>query len=75
MIALDFLEPGDVGKIKLITGKQNFLSRISGIGFSLNQDVEMLQNNKKGPVIVSLRSSEVALGRNEASLILVELRR
>lgn len=75
MVSLDFLKTGDSGKIRIINGKQNFLSRISGIGFSLNEKIEMLQNNKRGPVIVSLRGSEIALGRNEASSILIDLRR
>ncbi len=75
MVSLDFLKPGDAGKITSINGRQNFLSRISGIGFSLNEKIEMLQNNKRGPVIVSLRGSEVALGRKEASAVIVELGR
>lgn len=75
MVSLDFLKSGDSGKIKIINGRQNFLSRISGIGFSLNEKIEMLQNNRRGPVIVSLRGSEVALGRKEASSILIELGR
>ena len=75
MVSLDFLKPGDSGKIELINGRQNFLSRISGIGFSLNEKIEMLQNNRRGPVIVSLRGSEVALGRKEASSILIKLGR
>lgn len=73
MVSMDQLKPGDIGRITKMKGKQGFLSRISGIGFSLNEPVEMLQNKKKGPVIVSIRSSEIALGRNEASAVFVEL--
>jgi len=75
MIPLSSLGAGDIGKIAKIDGKQNFLSRISSIGFSLQDDVEMIQNNKRGPLIVSLKSSEVALGRAEALSIMVEPRR
>lgn len=74
MVSLSSLSAGDIGNISEIKGERNFLSRISSIGFSLKTDVEMIQNNKRGPLIVSLKSSEVALGRNEASSIFVELR-
>lgn len=73
MVSMDQLKPGDTGRIKEMKGRQGFLSRISGIGFTLNEPVEMLQNNKRGPVIVAIRSSEVALGRNEASAVFIEL--
>jgi len=73
MVPMDQLKPGNTGRITKMKGKRGFLSRISGIGFSVNEPVEMLQNNKKGPVIVSIRSSEIALGRKEASAVFIEL--
>jgi len=46
--------------------------RLASLGFTPGAEVSMSQNYGRGPLIVSVRGTRVALGRVEASKILVE---
>lgn len=43
------------------------------MGFTPGVEVTMVQNYRHGPLLVSLRDTRLALGRGEASKILVEI--
>lgn len=45
--------------------------RLASLGFTPGAKVKMVQNFMRGPLIVFIRGTRVALGRGEASKILV----
>lgn len=47
-------------------------NRLASLGFTPGAAVEIVQNYGRGPLIVSVRGTRVALGRGEAAKILVE---
>lgn len=53
-------------------GGHQFLSRLASLGFTPGASLRVVQNFGHGPIIVNLRDTRVALGRGEASKILVE---
>jgi len=70
-LALAQLRPGELGYIRALRGGRGFISRLATLGFTLGAEVEMVQNYGRGPLIVMIRDSRVALGRGEAMHILV----
>jgi len=47
-------------------------NRLTSLGFTPGVEVSMNQNYGRGPLIVTVRGTQVALGRGEAARILVE---
>lgn len=64
------------------TGKQVTLSRVqvgleltsrlTSLGLTPGVTVQVLQNHGRGPMIINVRGTHVALGRGEAEKLLVE---
>jgi ferrous iron transport protein A len=50
------------------------INRLASLGFTPGAEVNMTQNNGRGPLIVTVRGTRVALGRVEAAKIMVERR-
>lgn len=69
---LGSLKQGDDAIVRDIVGGDSFISRVSSIGFTPDTLVTMIQNNGRGPVLVFLRDTQVALGRDMAELITVK---
>jgi ferrous iron transport protein A len=46
-------------------------TRLASLGFTPGTEVDMIQNYGRGPLIVTVRGTHVALGRGEAAKILV----
>jgi len=68
------LEKDQTVVVSGLSGDQRFVSRASAIGFTPDTPVTMMQNIGRGPVLVYLRDTQVALGRGEAAKIQVERR-
>ena len=49
-------------------------TRLASLGFTPGAEVSMSQNYGRGPLIVTVRGTRVALGRMEAEKIFVERR-
>jgi ferrous iron transport protein A len=47
-------------------------NRLASLGFTPGVTVDMAQNYGRGPLIVKVRGTRVALGRGEAAKIIVE---
>ena len=47
-------------------------SRLTSLGFTPGVEIEMAQNYGHGPLVVSIRGTRVALGRQEAKNIIVK---
>jgi ferrous iron transport protein B len=65
------LKPGKKAIIRRMEGGRAVLSRLAALGFTLGTSVTVIRNGDHGPILVSLRGSQVALGRGEAIHILV----
>lgn len=56
-----------------LEGGHEFRSRLAALGFIPGTQLEVVQNRGRGPLIVVLRDTRVALGRGEASKIHVSV--
>ncbi len=68
-IGLDELPTGEEAEIESLTGLGSTLSRLAALGFVPGSRVSMVQNRGRGPLIVSVIHTRVALGRSEAGSI------
>ncbi|MEJ2209495.1 MAG: FeoA family protein [Anaerolineae bacterium] len=72
--ALSTVGSGEQVHICRIRGGHHFLSRLATLGFTPGARLRVVQNYGRGPIIVNLRDTRVALGRGEAAKIEVESR-
>ena len=70
-VSLSTIKSGDSVEIKRMTGGHHFLSRLASLGFTPGARLRVVQNYGRGPIIVNVRETRVALGRGEAEKILV----
>ena len=71
MVPLGDLTQGKIGLIHTLNGGRRFVSRLASLGFTPGASVTVMRNYGSGPIIVSVRGAQVALGRGEAHRILV----
>ena len=69
MKSLVSVPEGGRGIIDSLMGGGKFLSRITAMGFTPETNVSVVRNGRRGPLIVRLRDTEVAIGRGEAEKI------
>ena len=69
---LTMLATAKIGVVERLEGEKHFISRITAMGFTPRVKVAMIQNHKRKAVIVYLRDTQVALGRNEARKIKIK---
>lgn len=68
-IGLDELPTGGEAEIESLHGGSSFVGRLAALGFVPGSRVAMVQNRGRGPLIVSVIHTRVALGRSEAGSI------
>ena len=66
---LSMVSPGEKVKIVEFQGGTQLKNRLSDMGISIGQQVEVL--NRGGPIIVSVKGSRVALGKGLAQKVMV----
>ena len=71
-LALSELEEGQCGVVRKLRGGRTFVSRMAALGFTIGAEVTVIQNRHRGPLIVMVRATRVALGRGEARRVKVE---
>jgi ferrous iron transport protein A len=54
-----------------LKGAASFSGRMASMGLTVGSTVKMLQNYGKGPLIIIVRDTRIALGRGEAAKIIV----
>jgi Fe2+ transport system protein FeoA len=69
---LDQLPTGALGKVRALRGGSQLASRLATLGLTPGTPLAVLRNNAHGPLLVMVRETRLALGRGEASKILVE---
>jgi ferrous iron transport protein A len=72
-IAVSDLPAGRHGMVRLLCGGEEFTHRMAALGFTPGAELAVLQNHGRGPVLVSVRDTHIALGRGEALKVLVEV--
>lgn len=74
-ISLSELKPGETAVVRSYVGGRAMLGRCLSMGFTPGSVVRMQENYGRGPVLVNVCDSEVALGREIAGKIMVARRR
>ncbi len=74
-MALSAIRAGQRGTVLTLRGGRSFCSRAANLGFTEGARVEVIQNYGRGPMIVAVRGTRVALGREEAANVLVDAAR
>ncbi len=69
MVPLNKLGVGEVGVVRGLNGGRGVVSRLAALGFTPDAEVTMMQNFGRGPIIVTVRDTRIALGRGEAGKI------
>ncbi len=65
------LPVGQQGMVRRLEGGKSFISRLAAMGFTPGAPVKILRRNGEGPVLVSLRGAQVALGHSEAVKVML----
>ena len=73
-VPLTHLAKDQEGVVAELCGGRGFMCRLATLGFTPGARLRMVQNFGHGPVIVGVRDTRIALGRGEASRILVRQR-
>ncbi len=71
ILSLGDLAEGAQARVYQVQGGQGFRGRVAALGFTIGVPLRLLQNTGRGPVIVLIRGTRVALGRGEALKVLV----
>ncbi len=66
------LRPGERATFLGIHDGRSFWARLISLGFTPGVEVQMMQNHRRGPLLVAVRGTFVALGRGEAASVLVD---
>ncbi len=69
---LSSLKPGERGVVVGLSGGRGLMCRMVSLGFTSGVEVTVVQNFGRGPMIVTVRDTQIALGRGEALKVLVE---
>ena len=67
------MHAGSCGIVRHLRGGKEFINRVTALGFTLGTQVIAVENYGRGPIIVEVRDTRVALGRGEAAKMLVEV--
>ncbi|HVO93548.1 MAG TPA: FeoA family protein [Terriglobales bacterium] len=67
------LASGARGIFRGVEAGRGITSRLAALGLVAGSPVEVLQNSGRGPVLVRVHNTRVALGRTEARKVLIEI--
>ena len=70
-IALAELSRGEEAKVETIEGGANLISRMASMGLTPGAEVTIMQNFPRMPLIINVRYTFIALGREEAGRVYV----
>lgn len=69
---LSEVKKGEEFRVIEIKGGRGFHSRMASLGLTMGSKVKVLHNYGRGPIIILVRDTRIALGRGEAEKIMVE---
>ena len=68
-VTLEELVSGEKGTVVQLEGGPGFVGRLAALGFTPGVTVHVLRNPGRGPIIVSLLDTQIALGRGQAARV------
>jgi ferrous iron transport protein A len=71
-VSLAELPTGTRAVVRALRGGQELMSRLTALGLVAGAPVEVLQNRGRGPLLVRVCDTRIALGRGEAVKVLVD---
>lgn len=72
LVALDTLPIGASAIVRTLRGGSEMMHRLAALGLTEGASLVVLQNPRRGPLLVRVRDTRVAIGRGEAAKILAE---
>ena len=70
--SLSDLQAGKHAVVLHFLGGREFQNRLLVMGFTIGAEVVVVQNYGRGPIIVAVKDSRVALGRVESQRVIVD---
>jgi ferrous iron transport protein A len=70
---LGSIRAGGRVRVRALKGGKEFNTRLAALGFTPGVEAAVVQNFGRGPLLVDIRDSRVALGRGEALKVEVEV--
>lgn len=65
------LEPGNMGYVRQLQGGRAVVGRLAALGFTPGAPVTLIRKQHRGPLLVSVRGTQIALGQQEAQHVLL----
>lgn len=72
-MTLSEVQAGKTATVLHLCGGRGVVRRLAVLGFTPGAPVSVVQNFGRGPLIVAIRNSRLALGRGEARAVVVEV--
>jgi len=72
MMPLAMVSPGEEVRLVCIRGGRRMRKRLADLGLNLGMTVRVLQREGRGPLILAVKDSRLAVGRGMAHKILVQ---
>jgi ferrous iron transport protein A len=72
LVPLDRLPRGAAAVVRQLQGGDELAQRLAALGLTVGAPFVVLQNTGRGPLLVIARETRIALGRGEATRVLVE---
>jgi Fe2+ transport system protein FeoA len=69
--SLEQIPAGSRGYVRKLQCGQRLASRLAALGLTLGAKIEVLQNHGRGPLLILVRGTRLALGRGQTKKILV----
>jgi Fe2+ transport system protein FeoA len=74
-LSLDQIEPGEKIVLRAFHGDRELQSRLMLLGLFVGAAADVIQTRKRGPTLIRVRNTLVAIGYEEAKTILVDVSR
>ncbi|MEA3406987.1 MAG: FeoA family protein [Chloroflexota bacterium] len=74
-VPLAHLKAGESGVVLRLGGGSRFVGRMAALGFTPGTTLNVARNSGRGPIIVNLLDTQIALGRGQAYRVYVRQRR
>ena len=71
-INLTQLEPKSIGIVSSISADERVIARLAGLGVTIGSKVTVLDNRKRGPLLIKVRNTKIAFGRKDAEKIIIK---
>ncbi|MCL6581408.1 MAG: ferrous iron transport protein A [Firmicutes bacterium] len=70
-VPLPYLSPGETGRVEGVGGGWGAAGRLAALGVLPGRKVTVVANDARGPLVVAVGSTRIAVGRGLAAKILV----